>query len=243
MAISGIWAIGANRTSISWTARSYTFERIYYRSIRERTEDYLTTADYIWRWDTDWFWCSKNLYAQNPVVRRLYGRSRLNSVTYTKIMRWNSRWQVTKTLDRALGYRTESVIQDVDIPLEKCSDFMAFYFDNIRFTPVWICPIRAWNREDHFPLYPMETGSIYVNFGFWDVIRDRNRALRRGYYNRLVEAKVTELGGIKSLYSDAYFTPEAFWRIYNKSAYDRLRQRYGATQTLKDLYAKCVLKE
>ena len=37
----------------------YTYERIYYKSLRERTEDYLTTEGYIWRWDTDWFWCSK----------------------------------------------------------------------------------------------------------------------------------------------------------------------------------------
>ncbi len=221
----------------------YTFENIYYRSIQERKEDYLTTADYIWRWDTDWFWCSKNLYAQNPIIRRLYGRSRLNSVTYTKIMRWNSRWQLTRAVDRVLGYRTESVIQDVDIPLENCSDFVSFYFDNIRFTPVWICPIRAWKKDASFYMYPMETNKTYVNFGFWDVIRDRNRALPEGYYNRLVEAKVTELGGIKSLYSDAYFTPEEFWSIYNKSQYDRLRQKYGAAQTLKDLYAKCVLGE
>jgi hypothetical protein len=29
----------------------------------------------LWRWDTDWFWCSKNLFAQNPLVRRLTGAS------------------------------------------------------------------------------------------------------------------------------------------------------------------------
>ena len=47
-------------------ASDYTFENIYYRSIRERERDYLTTLDYIWRWDTDWFWCSRLLHAQNP---------------------------------------------------------------------------------------------------------------------------------------------------------------------------------
>src|SRR3989344_5997548 len=61
----------------------YTYEKIFYRSIRERTKDYLTVRDFIWRWDTDWFWCSKNLFAQNPLTRRLvYGRQRLNSITY-----------------------------------------------------------------------------------------------------------------------------------------------------------------
>ena len=35
------------------------------------TIDYLTTRDYLWRWDTDWFWCSKNVGAQHPLLRRL----------------------------------------------------------------------------------------------------------------------------------------------------------------------------
>jgi hypothetical protein len=69
----------------------YSFERIYYRSIRSRKSDFLTTSDFIWRWDTDWFWCSKNLGAQIPWIRRLYGRDRLGSRTYQRIMRWNSR--------------------------------------------------------------------------------------------------------------------------------------------------------
>ena len=56
----------------------YKFEKIYYRSIAEKREDYLTAHDYVWRWDTDWFWCSKNVFAQNPLVRRLYGKERLD---------------------------------------------------------------------------------------------------------------------------------------------------------------------
>ena len=40
-------------------ASDYTFMNIYYRSIREREQDHLKTLDYIWRWDTDWFWCSR----------------------------------------------------------------------------------------------------------------------------------------------------------------------------------------
>lgn len=79
-----------------------TYERLYHRSLRERDTDCLTTRDYLWR-DTDWFWCLKNLGAQNPRVRRLLGRERLNSVFYTKVMRWNSPWGLTAPLDALLG--------------------------------------------------------------------------------------------------------------------------------------------
>jgi FAD/FMN-containing dehydrogenase len=220
----------------------YTYRRIYYRSIRERETDYLTAADYIWRWDTDWFWCSKNLGAQNPLLRRLYGRSRLNSVTYTKIMRWNSRWKLTEMLSRLSGAHTESVIQDVEIPIDRCAEFLDFYHTTIQFLPVWICPTRAYSTNVNFDLYQLDPQKLYVNFGFWDVIRGRRR-LPEGYYNRQVERKVTELGGMKSLYSDAYFTEEQFWRIYNRAAYERLKRKYDPSGRLKNLYAKCVLKE
>jgi len=61
----------------------YTFEHIYYRSIREKATDYLTTHDFLWRWAHRRFWCSKNFGVQksaDPPARR---QARLNSRTYT----------------------------------------------------------------------------------------------------------------------------------------------------------------
>src|SRR5690349_17236042 len=37
----------------------YAGQQVFYRSIRGRTTDRLTMNDYLWRWDTDWFWCSR----------------------------------------------------------------------------------------------------------------------------------------------------------------------------------------
>jgi FAD/FMN-containing dehydrogenase len=219
----------------------YTYEKIFYRSLRERTEDYLTTEHFIWRWDTDWFWCSKNLYAQNPLIRRLYGRARLNSVTYTKIMRWNARWKLTHFFNRLFGLHAESVIQDVEVPIERAPEFFRFYFDTVRFTPVWICPTRPYRAEVQFDLYRMDPARLYVNFGFWDVIRTR-AVQPAGFFNRQVEQKVMALGGMKSLYSDSFYTKEEFWRLYNKPAYDALKRKYDPAGIQKDLYAKCVLR-
>jgi FAD/FMN-containing dehydrogenase len=220
-------------------ASDYGFERIYYRSIREREEDYLSVRDFIWRWDTDWFWCSKNVYAQNPIIRRLLGRERLNSVTYQKIMRWNARWGATSLLNRVRGLHTESVIQDVDIPVEHAAEFLDFFDREVGIRPVWICPIRAWRRDRRFDLYPLDPEALYVNFGFWDVIRTKS-GHPPGHFNRKVERKVAELGGIKSLYSSSYYTPEEFWTHFDRDAYARLKARYDPEGRLKDLYDKTV---
>jgi FAD/FMN-containing dehydrogenase len=220
-------------------ASDYTFERIYYRSLQERSEDFLTTRDYLWRWDTDWFWCSRHVLAQHPVVRRLYGRRRLNSITYQRIMRWNSRWGVTRALSSLRGRYRESVIQDIDIPIAHAPAFLAFLHDEIRILPIWICPIRPPRADRMFPLYPMQQDTLYVNFGFWDVIEDPAQHAP-GHFNRLIEARTAELRGIKSLYSDAYFEREAFDAAYGGAAWRALKARYDPQGTLGDLYAKCV---
>lgn len=220
----------------------YTYKKIYYKSLLERSEDFLTTENYIWRWDTDWFWCSKNLYAQNPILRRLFGRSRLNSITYTKIMRWNSRWKLSQILDSLLGMHTESVIQDVEIPVDHAQEFLSFYHDKIRIMPIWICPTCAYNPNVAYDLYRMDPKKLYVNFGFWDVIRGRKN-IAPGFYNRMIEEKVISLQGMKSLYSDSYFSSDQFWKIYNKPVFDRLKKKYDPESMLKDIYRKCVLKE
>ncbi len=220
----------------------YTFENIYFQSIQERETDTLTTEDYIWRWDTDWFWCSKNFFVQKPFIRALAGKSRLNSITYTKIMRWNSKWKLAHYLNRLLGYHTESVIQDVEIPIDKAIEFLAFYLNEIRFMPVWVCPVKSYDKHAHFDLYPMDADKLYINFGFWDVIKGRKK-MPAGHYNKLVEQQVLELGGMKSLYSDSYFTEEQFWEIYNRPAYENLKSKYDPGGRLKNIYRKCVLKE
>jgi FAD/FMN-containing dehydrogenase len=217
----------------------YTYEHIYYRSIADKREDYLTIHDYLWRWDTDWFWCSKNVLAQNALIRRFaYGKERLGSKTYTKIMRWNSRAGVTKKLERLLGLHSESVIQDVDIPLARAAEFLEFYAKTIQLWPQWICPIGV--AESRFTLYPVQRG-WYVNFGFWDVKRTRDKHAP-GHFNRLIEEKVSELGGIKSLYSDSYFAEDDFRRRYGGEAYDALKTKYDPAGAFPRLYDKCVLK-
>ncbi len=230
--------LGRFTNEAPWTS-DYTFERMYYRSIREKTEDYLQVRDYIWRWDTDWFWCSKNVGAQNPLLRRLYGRRRLNSITYAKIMRWNSRVGLTRALTALSGRHPESVIQDIDIPVERAKEFLGFLFAEVGVLPIWICPVRSCGRGG-FPLYPMDPQTLYVNFGFWDVVRD---PVRRpdGFRNRKIEIKARELGGIKSLYSASYFPEAEFWSLYNGPAFRALKRRYDPQNALHDLYQKCVL--
>ena len=87
----------------------YTGRQIYYRSIAQRTSDVLTVHDYLWRWDTDWFWCSRAFGVQRPAVRALVPRRLLRSDTYYRLVaferrhRWKTRWDRRRGRTRARG--------------------------------------------------------------------------------------------------------------------------------------------
>jgi FAD/FMN-containing dehydrogenase len=61
-----------------------------------------------------------------------------------------------------------------------------------------------------------------------------------GHANRLIEREVMRLGGIKSLYSESYFSREEFDAAYGAEAYASLKARYDPGHRLLDLFDKCV---
>ncbi|CAL9335403.1 hypothetical protein SUDANB95_00156 [Actinosynnema sp. ALI-1.44] len=226
----------------SWADRApyrsdYTGNRIYYRSIQARRTDYLTVRDYLWRWDTDWFWCSRAFGVQHPVVRRLVPKRYLRSDVYRRIVAWDRRRGFSAKLSKAVQ---EPVIQDVEIPVDRLAEFLDFFHREIGIEPVWLCPVRLRDRTG-WPLYPMDPDVLYVNVGFWSTV-DLRPDEAMGSRNRLIEDKVTELGGHKSLYSDSYYEEQEFWDNYNGPTYRELKKRYDAAGRLPDLYTKCVLR-
>jgi FAD/FMN-containing dehydrogenase len=217
----------------------YTGQRIFYKSIRDRVVDHLTIRDYLWRWDTDWFWCSKALGAQHPLVRRFWPRRYLRSDVYRRIVALDRRHALSDRVGRVFGQPSrEPVIQDVEIPVERLDDFLRFFAEEIKISPVWLCPLKL-RETTGWPLYPMKPGRLYVNAGFWATV-PLGPGEQDGTYNRLIENKVTELGGHKSLYSTSFFEEEEFWRAYDGETYRRLKNTYDPDGRLPDLYSKVV---
>jgi FAD/FMN-containing dehydrogenase len=230
----GSWAHSAPYVS------DYTYADIYYRSIQARREDWLTIRDYLWRWDTDWFWCSRAFQVQRPWVRRLAGRRWLRSDVYWKIMAFEERHHLKATIDRWRGLpRRENVIQDIEVPIDRLAEFVAGFQEHVPIAPIWLCPLRQRQSEACWYLYHLDPDSLYVNVGFWSTV-PLAAGMDPAYHNRWVESEVDRLGGRKSLYSTAFYAEDRFWELYNGPVYERLKDRYDPAGRLLDLYAKCV---
>jgi FAD/FMN-containing dehydrogenase len=214
----------------------YTGQQVFYKSVRERTVDHLTIHDYLWRWDTDWFWCSAALGAQHPLVRRVWpGRYRRSDV-YRRIVALDRRTRFSGRVRSLLRQpQEEPVIQDVEIPVERLPEFLDAFQRDVGIEPVWLCPLRL-RGEKTWPLYPMEAHELYVNVGFWSTVPEVPGDPEG--HNRRVEELVAGLGGHKSLYSTVHYDEPEFWEHYNGPAYRTLKDRYDPDGRLPDLYSK-----
>jgi FAD/FMN-containing dehydrogenase len=230
--------VGAYSDVAPWLS-DYTGQQIYYESVRRDKEDFLTIRDYLWRWDTDWFWCSRPFGVQKPLVRKLWPRRYRRSDVYRRLVALDRRYGLSsRVYDRRHLPQREDVIQDVEIPVEHGAEFLKYFAANVGMSPVWMCPLRL-RGERSWPLYPLQPGEVYVNFGFWGTV-PLPAGQADGYFNRLVEDEVGSLDGHKSLYSTSFYGEDEFYQLYNGDAYHPLKRAYDGEGRLRSLYEKCV---
>ncbi len=215
----------------------YTGQQVFYRSIQAREVDALTMNDYIWRWDTDWFWCSGAFGAQNPWIRRLWPARYRRSDVFHTIVGLDEKLGIIKTLDRIKKVPgRERVIQDVEVPLDRVPEFLEWFDAEVGMRPVWLCPLQT---SRPWPVYPLEPGAIYVNIGFWGTVEVAADA-PPGLVNRAIEDTVHAMGGHKSLYSEAFYDRSTFDQMYGGEVLATVRQRYDPDHRLSTLYEKAV---
>lgn len=221
----------------------YTGKGIYYQSIRHEggeKHDRLTIHDYLWRWDTDWFWCSRAFGAQNPRIRRWWPRKYRRSSFYWKLIGYDQRFDIADRIEKRNGRPPrERVVQDVEVPIGRTAEFLHWFLDNVPIEPIWLCPLRL-RDAGNWPLYPLHPHQTYVNVGFWSSVPV---GPEEGYTNRMIERRVSELDGHKSLYSDSYYSPEEFDELYGGEIYKTVKKSYDPDSRFLDLYAKAVRRQ
>jgi FAD/FMN-containing dehydrogenase len=126
------------------------------------------------------------------------------------------------------------VVQDIEVPVERCAEFLSWFLSHVPIEPVWLCPVRL---QEAWSLYPMRPNHPYVNVGFWSSVPV---GATEGATNRLIERKVRALDGLKSLYSDAYYSQDEFDELYGGEEYRRVKTSYDPDSRFLDLYAKAV---
>ena len=208
---------------------SYRWLDIYYKSTARRDEDYLTTPDYLFRYDTECHWLTRTVPPLEwKPVRFLVGKAVLGS---TNLIRWSGR------LAPLLGMKKRpDVVVDVFIPARRFADFFSWYERDFRFWPLWVVP------------YKIETPYPWISDGHAARMNDtlmidcavygKKNGERGVDFSQVLEDKTHELGGIKTLISRNHYTRERFWEIYAEERYARVKGRLDPRGVFKNIFDK-----
>lgn len=215
-----VLAVGRFVDRAPYTHR-YDRVRVYYRTTRSRSEDYLEAADYFFRYDRG----VTNVRPRSLVGRLLFGRL-LHSTQWLRL---------GERLHWLLRRKRPAVTVDVFLPLSRAAEFLAWYQRELDHFPLWCVPYRR--VRDYEWLAP----------SFWAGLHDRlfldlaiyGARQRRGVdEHRLLEKKLIELGGVKTLISHNQYPEEEFWSIWNRRSYDAVKARTDPDNLFRDLYQK-----
>lgn len=180
--------------------------------------------DYLFRYDRGTFWGGKYSFEYFMVP-----------------FNWATRWALdtllrSKTMYHALHkshLADEYIVQDIGFPYATVPQFVDWLHQKFGFYPLWLCPLKV---DKEFPLQPKQLApfapnarspGMMINVGIWGPGPRRYEAFVDA--NRAIEEKTAELGGVKCFYAQAFYSEAEFWDIYDKSWYDRLREKYKAT--------------
>jgi FAD/FMN-containing dehydrogenase len=208
---------------------------IFYRLVEKRRDIYLSTFDYIFRYDPDWFWNVPETGFYN-VFRRIAPESWRNSAFYTKYVA-----KKTKLLG-SLGIKAtglEPLIQDWEVPWEHGEELIRFCVSevNLEGRPWAAVPIKTPRQPT---LYPIKPNELYFNLGCYCQVH-RPAGREPYYYTKIMDKKCFELGGIKMLYSSSFLGEAEFDAIYNGDGYRTLKAKYDAAGNAQTLYKKVAL--
>jgi FAD/FMN-containing dehydrogenase len=209
--------------SAPYTSR-YDWLAVYYQSTAKRSEDYLTTPDYFFRYDRG----VTNVRPKSFVGRLLFGK--LLASTQWLWLGNKLHWLLRKD--------KPTVTLDVFVPVSKVPEFLAWHERELGHYPLWCVPYRRVHDYE------------WLADSYWGNLRDgmfldlaiygmRQKGPRN--VHRMVEEKLRELGGIKTLIAHNYYGEDEFWSIWNKRNYDTVKAVVDPKNLFRDLYTKtCV---
>ncbi|RKI05312.1 FAD-binding oxidoreductase [Corallococcus sp. AB038B] len=199
----------------------YEWLTAYCETIPRRSEDYLTTYDYLFRYNRG----VTHARPQNLLARALFG----------KLIHSDSVLRTANRFTQLLPKKDPPVIVDVFIPFSRSADFMDWYHREMRHYPVWCVPFRR--TRDYEWLTPQWWAGMNDPLFLDLAVYGMPQPPGRNVYKEL-EDELQRVNGTKTLISYNYYDEQTFWSIWNRETYQAVKQRTDPDNLFRDLYVK-----
>ena len=204
-------------------AHNYDWTRIYYEMAKNEPEDYLKTTDYFFRYDKG--------------TTHVDVKSRLGRLLLGKFLGSTNVLTAASLFHKLIPPDTIPVVIDVFVPFSKLGEFLAWHEEETHYFPLWCVPYKVvrqyeWISDEYFAAMKEE---LLIDIAIYSMKTDDSER-----YYRNLEKKMMELGGLKTLISNNYYTEEEFWKTWNKRNYDEVKRVTDPDNIFRDLYEKTV---
>jgi Delta24-sterol reductase len=191
-------------------------------------------AEYLFRYDRGGFWVGASAFDYFNMPFNAFTRWWLDDFLHTRMM---------YTALHASGQSKKYVVQDLALPYSTAGEFVDYTDQALGIYPLWLCPLRQSplpTMHPHFHETEADGKALkpMLNIGLWGYGPSRHDDFLK--VNRELEHKLRELGGMKWLYAQTFYTEDEFWRMYDRDWYNALREKYCAT-SLPSAYEKVKL--
>jgi Delta24-sterol reductase len=198
---------------------------------KSTTTELIPLDEYLFRYDRGGFWVGASAFEYFYMPFNRLTRWFLDEFLHTRQL---------YTALHASGFSTPYIVQDLALPYSTVEQFIEYTDKAFGIYPLWLCPLRQDILQTFHPHSPEteadgKTLVPMLNIGLWGYGPSNRQAFFK--LNRQLETKLQELGGMKWLYANTYYSKSNFWEIYDRQWYDELRTKYHAT-SLPSVYDK-----
>ncbi|MFN0252436.1 MAG: FAD-binding oxidoreductase [Kofleriaceae bacterium] len=200
---------------------SYEWLKVYYVSTGERREDYLTTPDYFFRYDRG--------------VTNVRPKSFLGRLVFGKFISSTNVLAFAEKIHFLLERERPTVTLDVFVPMSRVEEFLAWYRAELGYYPLWAVPYKRvhdypWLNEN---FYKDLEDTMFLDLAIYGMRQPDGKNV-----HKMIEDKLRELGGMKTLISHNYYTLDEFWQTWNRANYQAVKLQTDPDNLFRDLYTK-----
>ena len=216
-----VLCVGDFVDSAPYTNR-YDWLKVYYQSTATRREDYLKTPHYFYRYDQG----VTNVHPKSFIGRLLFGKF-LGSSQILRLAE-KLRWLL-------LSDDRPDVTVDTFLPFSRLKEFLEWYAKDFGHFPLWVVPYARVHDYEWLTnsFWAKTKDTLMIDIAIYGM-KQRGE---KNYY-RLMEEKLQELNGIKTLISYNYYKEDEFWQIFNRKNYDAVKAITDPDNIFRNLYEK-----
>lgn len=200
----------------------YDWMKVYYRSTATRTEDYLRTEDYFYRYDNG---------VTNPNPRTAIGR-----LLFGKFFHSTELLTLAERFPWLIPAKNPQMTLDLFIPFSKFQQFIDWYRTELDYFPMWCVPYKIhhkyeWLSETYAS--HISERELYVDLAIYGADQRTNR----NEY-KILEDGLARVEGIKTLIAYNYYEEDEFWKIWNRPNYRAAKSVTDPDNIFRDLWEK-----